>query len=102
MKELEHRVLRVGPRAAPSNGGSRVSDRLAFLRHGLPVRFHLELLEIEGQETEPLVIGEHPPRLTAKLPSIETIRERRDQGNVGRRLGNAKMPVHLSGTFEQG
>ena len=47
-RQLEHRVLGVGPHPAPRDRRGRAIHRRAVGLHHLAVRFHLQLLEIVG------------------------------------------------------
>ena len=76
--------------------------RLALGRDRFAVRFHLQLLEVERQQAEPLIVGEDGARLTLEPLDVEPVGEGRDQRHVLRRLGKAEMPVHLGRAFEQG
>jgi hypothetical protein len=58
VEQLEHGMLRVGADAAPGDRRGGAADRRAVERHALAVRFHLQLLEIGGEQPQPLVIGE--------------------------------------------
>src|SRR3546814_7300114 len=56
MEKLEHRMLRVGADAAPGDRRGLLRQRLAGEGHRLAVRFHFELLEIVGEQPQPLVL----------------------------------------------
>ena len=64
-------------------------DRLAVGGHRLAVRFHLELLEIEGQQPQPLVIGEHA-RASGSRASRRRDGRRRRRAAARSRAGSAK------------
>ena len=101
MQQLKDRVLGVRASTSPGDRGRGPADRLALLRHGLAVRFHLELLEIEGQQAQPLVIGEDAAALAGEVLGVESVGEGGNQRNVFSRLGEAEMAIHFGGPFEQ-
>src|SRR4051812_21711528 len=76
MKELEHRMLRVGAGPAPGDWCRRVVDRATGGGHRFAVRFHLELLKIGWQKPQSFVVGKDPARLASVLLDVEPIGER--------------------------
>ena len=58
VKQLKDGVLRVGAGSAPGHRSRRVSHRFVLGGHRLTVRFHLQLLEVEWQQPQPLIISE--------------------------------------------
>src|SRR3569623_585824 len=73
VEKLEYGVLGIGSNSAPGDGRGRLVNRLSGNGHGLAVGFHLKLLEVEGQETEPLVISENGARLAAYRLDVKAI-----------------------------
>ncbi len=101
MEQLKDRVLRVRARPAPGDRRGRLADWRSVELHRLAVRFHLELLEIERQQPQPLIVGEDGARLAFELADIETVDEGRNQRRIVGGLGISEMPVHLGRAFEQ-
>ena len=101
VEQLEHRMLRIGADAAPGDGGGRAADRLAVDGHALAVRLHLQLLEIGGEQAQPLVIGEGRTRLGMADLGVIEVGKGGERGGVLRQIGQAEMAVHLGRTFQQ-
>ena len=101
MQQLEDRMLGVGAGSAPGDGRRRLIDGRTVHRHRLAVRFHLQLLEVEGQQAQPLVIGEGGARLASEPADVEPVDEGGDERRILRRLGVAEVAVHLRRAFEQ-
>ncbi len=101
MKQLEHRMLRIGADPAPGDRRGLLRHRLSFESHRLAVRFHFELLQIGRQKPQPLVIGEHRARLAAQAIGVNLVGEGREQADIVGAVGEAEMAVHLGGAFEQ-
>ena len=100
MQQLEHRVLRVGPHPAPGDRRRRHGERLARQIDPLAVRLHFELLEVEGQQPQPLVIGKAGAGLEAQHRGIIMVGKGRAQAQVGRAIGLGKMAVHRRRAIE--
>ena len=101
MQQLEHRMLRIRPHAAPGDRGALPPQRRAVRRHRFTVRFHFELLEIARQQPQPLVIGKDRARRTAARLRIKQIDKCREDGGVFTERCQPEMPVHLGRAFEQ-
>ena len=67
----------------------------------LAVQFHLELLEIGGQQPQPLVIGEDGAGLGAADVGVIAVDEGGEHGRVGVERREAEMAVHRRRAFEQ-
>ena len=52
-------VLSAGPRLTEDDGGAAGLEDGSVAADGLAVAFHLQLPEVVGQQTQPLVIGQH-------------------------------------------
>src|SRR3569833_1280859 len=91
VEKLEYGVLGIGSNSAPSDGRGRLVARLSGDGHGLAVGFQLKLLQVEGQETKPLVVCENSARLAAHRLDVKAVSKGREQRQILARLGEAEM-----------
>jgi hypothetical protein len=69
--------------------------------HALAVRFHLELLEIGGEQPQPLVIGEDRAGLGAAHVGVIAVGEGGEDRRVALQRREAEVAVHRRGAFQQ-
>ncbi len=102
VEELEDGVLGICADTAPGDERGRPSRGAAVELCRLAVRFHLELLEIGGQEAQALVICEDCAGLAAADVCVIAVGEGGEDGGVLVQRREAEMAVHRRRAFEQG
>src|SRR5258708_40276669 len=73
MEQLEGRMLSVGAGSAPGHRRSWLLDGMALIGDRFAVRFHLQLLKVEGQQPQSFVVSEDRARLAPKVLDIEAV-----------------------------
>ncbi|CAB4807264.1 unannotated protein [freshwater metagenome] len=82
MNQLIEGVLAVGPGLAPYDGSGLTHYRRAIAAHRLAVAFHVELLQIGGEPTELVGIGQHRVALRAQHVAVPDTKHRQNDGHV--------------------
>ena len=101
MNQLVKRVLAVGAGFAPDDGAGIDLKIVAFHRHTLAVRFHLQLLQIGGQPRQALIIGQHGAGGIAADLIVPDTHQRQQHGQVVGQVGLAEMRVHGVATGQE-
>ena len=97
MQKLEHRVLSIGARPAPSDRRCWAINRLSRGSDAFAIALHLELLKIVRQKLQAFIISKAAARLTAAYPRVIKVRKGRAQAQILAPLGLGKMRIDRGG-----
>ena len=101
VQQLVEGVLAVGPRLTPDNGAGHGGDVRAIAPGALAVGFHIQLLEVGGQQPQPLVVGQDGPGFMAAEIVVPQTHQRQRQRQVVGVTGVEKVVIHGAGTGEE-
>ena len=99
--ELVEGVLAVGARLAPDHRPGAVVDRTPGLVDALAVALHVALLQVVGEVTQVLVIGQDGVRPGAEEVAVPDAEQRHDHRDVALERGAAEVLVRAVGAGEQ-